>query len=145
MDTTKNFPRRNRVDLYAPAEAAISASVLEVEKMDGDTRLTEAVILLGKAQSKVADYVDGIESSSDNSSKLPSMFQIGDLVTLNFGSAGKVTGADIIKVHFTESKVFYDVMIVLDGPLPTVNSDEIGKSLFTRLYNIDSCFVEPAE
>lgn len=71
------------------------------------------------------------------SNKLPSRFQLGDLVTLNFGSAGKVTGADIIKVHFSESKVLYDVDILM--------SDAADGRVITRLYNIDSCFVEPAD
>lgn len=57
-DTTEQFPRRNRVDLWTPAEKAIQAAVDEVEKAGADPLLTDAVILLSQARSKVADYVD---------------------------------------------------------------------------------------
>lgn len=62
MDENKiyidGFPRRNRIDHYVPAETAIRNAVLAVEVMPADVRLTEAVILLGQAQEKVADFVD---------------------------------------------------------------------------------------
>jgi hypothetical protein len=50
--------RRNRVDLYSEAELAIRNATLEVEKIGADIRLTNAVILLGKAKDLVADYID---------------------------------------------------------------------------------------
>lgn len=53
------IPRRNRMDLWTPAEKAIQNAVDEVEKMAADVRLTDAVILLSKAREKVADFVDG--------------------------------------------------------------------------------------
>jgi hypothetical protein len=53
-----DIPRRIRVDLMTPAELAIRNAVAEVEKAGCDPWLTDAVVLLGKAQSKVADYVD---------------------------------------------------------------------------------------
>lgn len=53
-----DIPRRNRLDLMTPAELAIFAAVEAVEKVGADVRLTEAVILLGQARAKVADYVD---------------------------------------------------------------------------------------
>lgn len=52
------IPRRNRLDLNTPAELAIRVAVDEVEKVGAHTLLTEAVILLGHAREKVADYVD---------------------------------------------------------------------------------------
>jgi hypothetical protein len=58
MSNDQDFPRRNRIDLFSPGEASIRATVFEIEKMGADVRLTDAVILLGKAQEKVADYVD---------------------------------------------------------------------------------------
>ena len=58
------IPRRIRIDLMVPAELAIREALLAVEKMPADTRLTEAVILLSKAQNRVADYVDGVTSVS---------------------------------------------------------------------------------
>jgi len=56
----REHPRRVYQDLYVPAETAILKAMQEVEKMPADVRLTEAVILLGKAKDKVADYVDGV-------------------------------------------------------------------------------------
>ncbi len=53
------IPRRNRLDQMTPAELAIYNAMQEVEKAGADVRLTEAVILLGKAKDKVADFVDG--------------------------------------------------------------------------------------
>lgn len=67
---------------------------------------------------------------------LPSRFQISDQVTINFYDAGKVVNCEIIKVHFTDRKVLYDVEVMMNGDDAEVT---------TRLYNIDSCFVEPAE
>ncbi len=52
-------PRRNRVDKMTPAELAITKAMESVEEAGCDTRLTEAVILLGEARDKVADFVDG--------------------------------------------------------------------------------------
>ena len=60
---------------------------------------------------------------------LPSKHQIDDIVNVNFGKVGLVTGCKIIKVHFTHGKVFYDVSV------------NINTSHITRLYNIDSVFV----
>lgn len=51
-------PRRNRLDLNTPAEKAIFDAMQEVEMAGADVKLTEAVILLGKARNLVADYVD---------------------------------------------------------------------------------------
>jgi hypothetical protein len=54
------LPRRAIVDKMTPAELAIRAAVLEVEKLGGgDNRLTDAVVYLLCAQDWVADYVDG--------------------------------------------------------------------------------------
>ncbi len=58
--TDSEIPRRSRIDKYVPAETAISNAIEAVEEMPPDTRLTEAVILLGQAQDKVADFVDGV-------------------------------------------------------------------------------------
>jgi predicted RNase H-like nuclease (RuvC/YqgF family) len=54
------IPRRAYIDKLTPAETAIREAVLAVEAMGADVRLTEAVILLGKARDRVADFVDGI-------------------------------------------------------------------------------------
>jgi hypothetical protein len=52
------IPRRLRLDLNEPAELAISNAMIEVEKMPGDVRLTQAVIKLDEAKRLVADYID---------------------------------------------------------------------------------------
>ena len=55
----KTFSRRNRIDLYTPAERAIYDAMGVVEQAGAHPLLTEAVILLGQAKDKVADFVDG--------------------------------------------------------------------------------------
>lgn len=54
----KGFPRRNRIDLFTPAEAAIRQAILAVESAGAHTLLTEAVTMLGQAQDKVADFAE---------------------------------------------------------------------------------------
>lgn len=54
-----NVPRRNRVDWWTPAEAAIQAAVDAVEAAGAHPLLTDAVNLLSQARGKVADFVDG--------------------------------------------------------------------------------------
>lgn len=51
--------RRVRIDLQVPAERAIGEALGLVEQIGADVRLTDAVILLGQARDKVADFVDG--------------------------------------------------------------------------------------
>jgi len=50
--------RRMHVELLTAAEVAIRDALLAVEELPADTRLTDAVVLLGKAQGKVAEYID---------------------------------------------------------------------------------------
>jgi hypothetical protein len=59
-DTSSNpaMPRRIQMALWCPAEHAIHNAMQEVEKMDADTRLTEAVTLLSRAKDLVADFID---------------------------------------------------------------------------------------
>lgn len=54
------IPRRARMDLWTPAEKAIYDALQVVEQAGGDVRLTKAVILLGEARDKVADFVEGV-------------------------------------------------------------------------------------
>lgn len=54
------IPRRNRVDLQTPAEAAIRAAIDYVEGVGAHYHLTRAVVLLGDALNAVADFVDGV-------------------------------------------------------------------------------------
>ncbi len=58
MNNKNEIPRRIRLDLNTPAELAIYNAMQEVEKVGADVKLTEAIILLGKAKDLVADYVD---------------------------------------------------------------------------------------
>lgn len=53
------IPRRNRLDLNTPAEKAIYEAIQEVEKVGADTKLTEVIVMLGKARNLLSDYVDG--------------------------------------------------------------------------------------
>jgi hypothetical protein len=52
------WPRRADLMLMTPAELAVRNAVLAVEAAGCHTLLTEAVILLGQAQDKVADFVE---------------------------------------------------------------------------------------
>lgn len=60
---TDELPRRCFIDKMSPAELAIRAAILKVEELPADTLLTEAVVLLSQAQTKVADYIDRAEPS----------------------------------------------------------------------------------
>ncbi len=53
-----DIPRRNRLDLNTPAELAIRDAMLAVETVGAHPLLTDAVVLLGQAREKVADFVD---------------------------------------------------------------------------------------
>lgn len=53
-----DFPRRNRMDLWTPAERAIHDVVQLVESLGAHPLLTEASMLLQQAQNKVADFVE---------------------------------------------------------------------------------------
>lgn len=62
MKTVENgVPRRNRLDLNAPAELAIRKAMEEVEKIGADPRLTSIVYKLEKCFNRLADYVDSKE------------------------------------------------------------------------------------
>lgn len=54
-------PRRIDMTRWTPAERAIYDACQAVEAAGADVRLTDAVILLGQAQAKVADFVDGVD------------------------------------------------------------------------------------
>lgn len=52
------IPRRSFIPEWTAAEFAISNAMEEVEELGADVLLTEAVVLLGKAKDKVADYIE---------------------------------------------------------------------------------------
>lgn len=58
MKMIDNFPRRNRIDLFTPAEKAIWDAQAAVEAAGSDVLLTEAGNLLAQARDKVADFVE---------------------------------------------------------------------------------------
>lgn len=55
-----DFPRRNDRQRWVHAEKEIANAVETVEGMGADVRLTDAVVLLGEAKNKVADFIDGV-------------------------------------------------------------------------------------
>lgn len=61
MLNVNGFPRRGRLECLDGSETAIREAVRAVERMGADPLLTEAVTLLGRAQEKLADYIDGCE------------------------------------------------------------------------------------
>lgn len=61
---TDDIPRRSQLDKMTPAENAIYNAMCVVEQAGCDVRLTEAVMWLQKARDRVADFVDGVNSSS---------------------------------------------------------------------------------
>jgi hypothetical protein len=52
------IPRRIRLDQLTPAEMAIAEAVAAVERAGAHPLLTDAVVLLGQARAKVADFID---------------------------------------------------------------------------------------
>jgi hypothetical protein len=69
--------------------------------------------------------------------QLPSNHQLGQLVSVNLYDAGFIREAKVIKVHFTEAKILYDLEICT-GKSPVGEEHNI----YTRLYNIDSVYVK---
>lgn len=67
---------------------------------------------------------------------LPSAHQLGDKVFVSFGAQGIIKNCEVIKIHFTESKVLYDLEVSGDYEEP------MDGRWSTRLYNVDSLFVE---
>ena len=52
------IPRRNQIDQLTPAELKIREALAAVEELGADVLLTDAVVALGEAADKLADYVD---------------------------------------------------------------------------------------
>ena len=53
---------RDISDRWTPAETAIGEAMRVVEAMPADVRLTQAMILLGKAKDAVAEYADYVDA-----------------------------------------------------------------------------------
>jgi hypothetical protein len=58
MGDLSQIPRRNWLELNTPAELKIREAMIAVEEVGAHPLLTDAVILLGQARDKVADFVD---------------------------------------------------------------------------------------
>lgn len=70
--------------------------------------------------------------------KLPSRFQIGERVSINFQKLGfYIAEAVIVRIHFTQNKVSYDLDIQF------FNSGNKNIGACTRIYNVDSLIVSP--
>ncbi len=67
------FPRRSRLDCQTPVEAAIRKAVDAVEAAGAHPLLTDAVILLGDALAKVADFTE--LPGLDEHQRVPKMSQ----------------------------------------------------------------------
>lgn len=88
--------------------------------------------------------MQGLAKQSDKYMKLPSTFQIGWEVCLQFGESNPILrNCHITKVMFSRDKVFYDLQVSVyehgetpDGYLPKC----IGH---TRIHSVDSAFVKP--
>jgi len=52
------IPRRARLDRNTHEELLIRTAVDAIEKLPAHPKLTEAIVLLGEARNRVADYVD---------------------------------------------------------------------------------------
>lgn len=80
--------------------------------------------------------------NTDEKIVLPSRFQPGDDVTVDFTHDRKFTGV-VTCVHFSKSNVKYDVDLVIThyvhGDPETGSPEET--TIRTRIYNIDSAFV----
>lgn len=63
LTSMDGISRRARIDLLTPAETAIRVAMIVVEEVGADPLLTDAVNLLQQARDRVADYVDGKNSS----------------------------------------------------------------------------------
>lgn len=54
------IPRRCRLDLLSPVELTLAEAHDAVEAVGCDARLTDAVVLIGQARDRLADYYDDI-------------------------------------------------------------------------------------
>jgi hypothetical protein len=86
-----------------------------------------------KLNTYIMEYEKGIESVREPL-KLPSKFQVKEICSLLYGAI-YIPNCRILKVHFSEDKVMYDVEIMYKV--------EDGKNQVSRVYNIDSAHVIP--
>jgi hypothetical protein len=58
MSKENEIPRRNRVDLYTPAELSIHNAIAEVESLEPSEEATAIIVKLLEAKSQLHDLVD---------------------------------------------------------------------------------------
>lgn len=92
---------------------------------------------------QMADAILADWGKPNRNQVLPSKFQIGDKVNLNFYRCGNLYGGEVVKVHFAPGKVLYDIELPVRSDPSTEETEKIIN--YTRLYNVDSAFVEPQE
>lgn len=90
----------------------------------------------GEVTISVPDLIRFQSEYEQSKNKLPSQFQIGDYVSINVGEDFIVRVAQVLNVHFSESKVKYDLSIHM-----TVDK----KFYQTRIYNVDSSMLNKAD
>lgn len=90
--------------------------------------------LSGEVQIPFTDVLKYVEEWDKLKPKLPSAHQIDDPVKLCLMQNGEripQIDCEVHTVHFTKSKVKYDLVVILDPE----------QNLATRMYNVDSAFV----
>jgi hypothetical protein len=90
----------------------------------------------GEVKMDVPNILKIYDEWATNQPKLPSRFKHGDIVSVNV-KGFMIDKAEVLKVHFTESKVFYDLGIEFDYSEPNLPKG------YTRIYNVDSAFLVP--
>ena len=58
--------RRFRTDLNKPSELAIREAIKKVEELEANLKLTEVVVMLDRAFTKLADYFDSTITEEEN-------------------------------------------------------------------------------
>lgn len=91
--------------------------------------------LSGEVTLPISDLLKYVEEYQFKN-QLPSRFQIGDRVSVRFRPSLVIDAAEVIKVHFSENKVLYD----LEVKIAPDNQEDVA---YTRVYNIDSLIVSP--
>jgi len=86
----------------------------------------------------------------EKTNKLPSAHQVGDKVSLNLFESGSINNCEVIGVKFNESKVYYDIAVLLVEAKKggtDVNGSVIEgvDAMYTILEGVDSvCVVRPS-
>lgn len=66
-------------------------------------------------------------------------YTFGERVKVNLGDGGTIYNCKIVNIKFSESKVFYDVDVLVHA------AEAKEKDWHTRIYNVDSAFVQSTE